>query len=197
MYLDRQAGEAVVNIMPTHLVSDIGLHKRLEGDVAKIVDVHVTADGKAGALPRMIASRSYLVFYKHWGIFYDGGRETGVKVLREVLLRMRQHHRDDLQWMPCSEVARYYAAAKTYRLTQRTASDGVTATIESVFPCPCFTVSFTVPGKVRRIAVAGTTLKPAARKGKRLETQTWFQEGQTVYACFPLATSTSMTVSLE
>jgi hypothetical protein len=202
MYLDRQNKEAVVNIMPTGRTSDLALSKQLGRDIPKIVDVQISADGKEGVFPTMIASRSYIVFYKHWGNLYDQGQETGLKVLREVLARMRQFYPNDTQWMACSEVARYYAAARTYRLTQRWGQTSLSVYIESPFSCPSFTVSFEVPREVKRIEVCERNpptpgakpkdVKRVDKAGKRLEPYTWCAEGQTVYACFDLHESTDM-----
>ncbi|MBM4084284.1 MAG: hypothetical protein FJ272_05800, partial [Planctomycetes bacterium] len=152
MLFDRRNGEVVVNIMPTSRISDIGLSKRFERDIAKTVDEHITADGKGGVIPQMVASRSYLVFYKHWGLLYDGGQETGVKVLREVLDRVRRFYAADVRWMTCSDIARYYAVAKTYRLTQRSGKDSVSLTLESPYACPGFTVGFCANREVKRVS---------------------------------------------
>ena len=202
MYLDRQNKEAVVNIMPTSRTSDLALSKQLGRDIPKIVDVHITPDGKEGVFPTMVASRSYIVFYKHWGNLYDQGQETGLKVLREALARMRQYYPDDVQWMACSEVARYYAAAKTYRLTQKCGGTALSVYIETPFPCPNFTVSFTVPRELKRITVReknpptpdtkSNELKRVDQKAKRLESHTWCQERNTIYACFDLKEETEM-----
>ena len=200
MYLDRRNQEAVVNIMPTRRTCDLTLSKELGRDIPKIVDVHITPDGKEGAFPAMIAAHSYIVFYKHWGNLYDQGQETGLKVLREVLGRMRQFYPGDTQWMACSEVARYYAAAKTYRLTQMPGKGSLNVSLESPFACPNFTVSFSVPREVKRIEVQGRNpaapeekpkdVKRVEKAGKRLEPYTWCAEGQTVYACFDLSEAT-------
>jgi hypothetical protein len=196
MYFDRRYGEAVVSIMPTYRTGDIGLSKRLGRDIPKLVDEHITEDGKGGVFPAMIASRSYMVFYKHWWLLYDEGHETGIKVLREVLDRMRKTHPDDAQWMTCSEIARYYAVAKTYRLTQSAGSNQVTLKFETAFPCAGFTLSFSAAGEVKRIALGKTELKRAEPKCKRLEPGTWRQEGATVFTCFDLADGATMSVSL-
>jgi len=49
MYFDRRNAEAVVSIMPTYGMGDIGLNKKFGRDIAKAVDVHITADGKKRA----------------------------------------------------------------------------------------------------------------------------------------------------
>jgi hypothetical protein len=135
------------------------------------------------------------VFYKHWWGLYDQGRETGLKVLREVLARTRRFYGDRIQWMSCSEIARYYAVSKTYRITQKSSKDSVRVQFETVFPCPGFTISFSAPREVKRFVCGQKELKQVQPGRRRLDPDTWFQEGKTVYACFDLADGASMTVS--
>ncbi|MDH7568089.1 MAG: hypothetical protein QHJ73_00710 [Armatimonadota bacterium] len=194
MYFDRANAEAVVSIMPTGLLSDIGLSRRFGQDVAPNVDVHITADGREGVIPRMIENNSYLVFYKHWWALYDQGQETGLKVLREVLDRTRRFYGQRVQWLPCSAIARYYAAAKTYRLTAVRRPDGALLRLESVFPCPAFTVTFRVPTIVTEVRVDGARLTRVQPDGSRLDAGTWRQQGDLVSACFDLGEKSELSI---
>ncbi len=194
MYFDRRNAEYVVSIMPTSRTSDIGLNKTHGRDIAKLVDTHITADGKAGVFPKMIANRSYIVFYKHWGLLYDEGHETGVKVLREVFTRMKQHYADDVRWMTCSDIARYYAAGKTLRLTQHTGQDSVSLRLESPIPCPGLTVSFSSREPVQKISVDGKTLTRLDQKPKHLPSATWCPDGARTIVCLDLADSTKLEI---
>jgi hypothetical protein len=193
MLLDRAASTAVVSIVGTSDLSDIGLSQRLGADMAQTADAHITRDGTGGALPRMIANRSTIVMYKHWWSLFDQGRETGLKILREVLSRLRQTHGDQVQWMKCSDIARYYAAAKTYRMTYVDEENEATVRLESPFSCPGFTVSFLAGRHVRGLAINGAPLRETPAPG-RAEPGTWRRDGQTVYACFDLAEDTRLIV---
>ena len=199
MYLNRAGERAVVSIVPTYRLGDIGLTKKYGDDIAKQADEHITEDGKSGVFPAMIAAKGYIVIYKHWGLLYDSGKETGIKVLRVVLDRMIKHYRDDVQWMKSSAITRYYAVARTCRTTWSSERDRVSIEFESPFTCRDYTISFHTSKNLDKIAIRRErgALRKITNRPKRLESCSWFEEDGLVYVCFNLDTYTQMDVIFD
>ncbi len=193
MWLDAEAGEAVVSVAGASGISDMGLTARFGTDVAAIVDEHITADGEGGVLPRMIADRSYVVMYNHWWSLMDQGRETGLKVLAGVLPRLRKHYAAQVQWMTCSDIARYYATARACQICAAASDEGAAVRLQSPFACPGFTFSFCTSRPVKTIAVGDARLKRTSRPG-RLDSGCWRQEVGTVWVCLDVAKQTRIEV---
>ncbi len=195
MLLDAAAGEAVVSVGGAGAVSDMGLTARHGKDVAAIVAEHITADGQGGVLPRMIDSASTIVMYNHWWSLMDEGRETGLQVLAGVLPRMKKHYGSRVQWMKCSDIARYYATARACRICSAATEEGATVLLQSPFDCPGFTFSFRTDGAVKTVAVDEQRLKKTTRSG-RLDTGQWRQEGERVFVCLDVERQTELQVAL-
>ena len=196
MLLDAEAGEGVVSVGGAGAMSDMGLTARHGKNVAAIVDEHITADGQGGALPRMIAQRSYIVMYNHWWSLMDQGRETGLQVLAAMLPRLKKHYGAQVQWMKCSDIARYYATARSCQICAAETDQGGTVRIQSPFDCPGFTFSFRTDRAVKAITVGGTRLKKTVRQG-RLGAGSWRQEGDTVAVSLDVSRRKELAVALS
>ena len=191
MWLDAEAGEAVVSVAGASGISDMGLTARFGKDVAAIVDEHITAEGEGGLLPRMIADRSYIVMYNHWWSLIDRGRETGLEVLEGMLPRLKKHYGAQMQWMQCSDIARYYAATRACQICAVENGRGVTVRLHSPFACPDSTFSFRATRPVETIKAGEVRLKKTTRPG-RLDTGCWRQEEGTVWVSLDVARQTDL-----
>ena len=89
-----------------------------DGLTAGSVDQFITADGKRGRLPEVIARGEPAVMVCHWPGMYFNGEETGFNIFREVVQRLHAAY-DNLLWMKLSEIAGYWAARELTRIERR------------------------------------------------------------------------------
>jgi hypothetical protein len=113
-----------------------------DGLEAGAPDKLITADGQGGRLPDVIRRGEPAVMYGHWPGYYGNGQETGFRVLRSAVERLRASH-DNLIWMKLSEIARYWAARELTRI--RAEKDAVD--LHAPFACPQFTIGVTTPSQ--------------------------------------------------
>ena len=79
------------------------------------VDQFITADGKGGRLPEVIARGEPAIMVCHWPGIYFNGEEVGFNIFKEVVKRLHARY-DNLIWMKLSEIARYWAAKELTRI---------------------------------------------------------------------------------
>jgi hypothetical protein len=183
MIVNRGAGEAVVHIVvgcSDYLWQTQDTARTDERYVREIADHFITADGR-GRIPELVDSGSFVAILSHWQSLYSNGSEAGIAILDRVFRRVRRLLGRRIVWMKCSEMARYYAAAKSARV--RPIDRGIR--IASLFACPAFTISLptlrrpsavVVDGRRLRIIASPTGLRPA----------TWAHAGGRTYVCFDL-----------
>lgn len=73
--------------------------------VAGVADRAITADGKGGAVRRILDAGGWPIFLSHWQSFFSNGLETGLRVLDEVGRRVHENLRGEVEWMTCMEMA--------------------------------------------------------------------------------------------
>ena len=69
------------------------------------VDVLLSADGRTGRLPEVIAQGCPATILTHWQSLYAEGTCAGLWGLERLFRRLRQRYGDDLEWVTCSELA--------------------------------------------------------------------------------------------
>lgn len=69
------------------------------------VDLLLSAGGRTGRLPEVIAQSCPVTILTHWQSLYSEGTYAGLWGLERLLRRLRQRHGDDLEWVMCSELA--------------------------------------------------------------------------------------------
>jgi len=74
--------------------------------IASIADRAITADGKGGAVRRVLDAGGWPIFLSHWQSFFSNGLETGLSVLDEIGRRIHENLRGEVEWMTCVEMAR-------------------------------------------------------------------------------------------
>ena len=160
-----------------------------DGLTAGSVDQFITADGKRGRLPDVIARGEPAVMVCHWPGIYFNGEETGFKIFREVVERLHAAY-DNLNWMKLSEIARYWAARELTRI-ERGAAGAVSLT--APFACPQFTLKVAwnaeIPEPATRVQiVAGDDHRVLSPAGSILELKsgTFVRDHDSVLACFDL-----------
>jgi hypothetical protein len=114
-------------------------------------------------------------------------------VLAGVLPRLKRHYGAQVQWMKCSDLARYYATARACQICAAESDRGATVRLQSPFDCPGFTFSFRTARPVKTIKVGEIRLKKATRPG-RLDTGCWRQEEGTVWVSLDVARQTDLEV---
>ncbi|MGQ9631637.1 MAG: hypothetical protein ACUVXI_15205 [bacterium] len=77
-----------------------------------IADEILTADGRGGAIRRVIDSGGVPVLLTHWQSLFSNGLETGLAVLDEVGLRVAQSIGDEVEWHTCMELTRWAECVK-------------------------------------------------------------------------------------
>jgi hypothetical protein len=153
------------------------------------VDRFITADGRGGRLPEVIAKEEPALLVCHWpGIYYNGER-IGFRIFQEVVHRLHAHHGETLQWMKLSEIARYWAAKTLTRIDQN--PSGIV--LHAPFAAPDFTTEIETPllqEEARSVALRtgdkSTTLQ-RVETTRDLTAGSWRQCGnQRIVACFDL-----------
>jgi hypothetical protein len=154
-----------------------------DGLVRGSADKFITADGKGGRLPEVIATGEPAIMIGHWpGIYFNGDR-VGFNIFKEVVKRLHATY-DNLIWMKNSEIARYWTARE---LTKIEKAEGK-ITFRAPYACPGFSVR--VAGRMEgepKLVVEGkpTALKEVA-KVLDLKPGTWVKDKEGASMCFDL-----------
>jgi hypothetical protein len=146
-------------------------------------DRFITADGKGGRLPEVIASGEPAILVCHWpGIYFNGDR-VGFNIFKEVVKRLNASY-DNLVWMKNSEIARYWAARELTKIEKKDSK----ITFKAPYACPAFTVrvtgrpaggvTFVVDGKPQPLVEVDKPLN--------LKAGTWFKDKDFAAVCFDL-----------
>lgn len=69
------------------------------------VDALLSADGKRGRIPEVMAQGHPVAILTHWQSLYSDGTCAGLWGLERLLNRMRRCYGSDLAWTPCSDLA--------------------------------------------------------------------------------------------
>jgi len=121
------------------------------------LDSYITADGRGGRLPELIAQSSRtLIYYGHWQS-QRPDRGIGHAAFKEIAARLKKHHGEEIVWMRPTEIAAY---RHTERHTQ-VRPDGRGFELRLPFPA-LHALTFRVRGsaKVRLQTPGGKVLKP-------------------------------------
>ncbi len=148
-------------------------------------DQFLTADGRGGRLPEVIARGEPAFLVGHWPGFYCNGESTGLAIFQEVVGRLEAHF-DHLIWMKPSEVARYWAARELTRISP--APDGSAVSLNAPFAAPAFTLRVDAPGAgVPALHHRGESQPLREVAGPlKLEPGSWTRQGAAIVACFDL-----------
>ncbi len=101
----REGDRCVVTVVRTvddHLWQTISCQRWDEAYIESIADAYITKDGTAGQIIEALARNSYPILCTHWQALFSNGRETGLKILREVGRRVQEHYGDKIQWQSFS-----------------------------------------------------------------------------------------------
>ncbi|MBA3945492.1 MAG: hypothetical protein H0X37_13115 [Herpetosiphonaceae bacterium] len=192
--LDRERGEAVVNIANTCRDYCWNTQQPLAWSAAEVVDRFITADGRAGRLVELIAGDGWLITVCHWQSIFSDGSRAGLMALDVAFARLAQHVGPRLLWMKNSEIAQYQAATAACAVTIRPLDGGIEVEFDAAIPCPDFTFSLLHTADARREAAvvrqveggAAETLVPMRDEGVLLPPGHWHQTGEGVGVCMPL-----------
>ena len=72
--------------------------------ISSVADGYITADGKSGEIPTVIANGGYPIFLTHWQSLMSNGSCIGIKVLELVLQRVHEHFSDTVEWMDLEQI---------------------------------------------------------------------------------------------
>lgn len=72
--------------------------------VSSVADKYITADGKGGAIVRVLETGGYPLFITHWQSLISNGSCTGMRVLDEIARRVNEHLCDRVEWMSYEEI---------------------------------------------------------------------------------------------
>ena len=196
MYFNEENKEAVVSIISCS--KDYLGKSRVEavyGDPYKLADAWITEDGRGGRLVELYRRRSYLVFHTHWWNTHGEDDKVGFNALRETILRINKVLGDNVVWMKCSEIARYFATSKVFKLSKSEVSQSsVKLIFRTPFNCRDFTISFMINGAVKRVKVNGYPLKRGG--GRTLEPNSWITIDERTYVCFNLTDGSILEVEI-
>jgi hypothetical protein len=146
-------------------------------------DKLITADGKGGRLPEVIAAGEPAIIVCHWpGVYFNGDR-VGFNIFKEVVKRLDAHY-DHLIWMKNSEIARYWVARELTRIDKTETG----LAFKAPYACPAFTVRTSArPVAGIQVVIDG---KPTAlaEVAKRLDLKpgAWVTDKDGVTVCFDL-----------
>lgn len=182
MSLDAERGEACVAMVSAG--SDPSWNTQF-GQPSEL-DRLITADGQSGRLITLLQNRSVISFHTHWQSLFSEGQWTGLRDLRTLLERIREHFGARILWMKCSELARYVVAQATTRVTVTPIPAGMEILLHATVACPMFTVRATIPRPVRQVTTGGVPLRALPDTRTVLEAGSWKQEAGAVVWCADL-----------
>jgi hypothetical protein len=149
-------------------------------------DLFLTGQGQ-GRLADLAGSGSFVAMLTHWQSLYSNGTEAGLVILGRVLARIKRVLGPRVTWMRCSEMARYYAAARAARA--RAIGGGIA--IRSPFACPGFTISIPARRPPAALTANGRPLR-RIESLHRLRGDAWAWADGRTYACFDLKESSEV-----
>jgi hypothetical protein len=153
------------------------------------VDQFITEDLKGGRLPEVIERGEPAILVCHWPGIYYNGEEYGFNVFKTAVQRVHRRF-DNLIWMKCSEIARYWAAKELTRLTR---SEGA-VDVKAPYACPGFTVEIENAPAGRPVITGGGVETPLKACGRLLDLAPglFHESGGTTTICFDLSKGRSM-----
>lgn len=87
------------------------------GCFQEIADLYISADGTRGVIVDQIQANSEVIsILVHWPALYTNGRYTGIRLLREVLRRMKEHFSDVLIWMTPHQLSKRVVYSTKWRM---------------------------------------------------------------------------------
>ncbi len=193
MYLDEDAGEAVVSVVSCS--GDCLARSRVEeadGDIHKIADSWISSDGKSGRLIDLYNDGAYLIFHTHWHNTHRIDDDTGFRALKETIHRIKRNLGDNVVWMRCSEIARYFAASKTFKPELHESPEGAELRLNSPFNCSNFTFSMKTSKEIRRIKINDIPIK---RTTERLKPNSWMIRKDRIYVCTNIKRQTKIKIT--
>ncbi len=153
-----------------------------DGLVPGKVDQFITADGKGGRLPEVIASGEPAIMVCHWPGIYFNGERVGFSIFKEVVKRLNSTY-DHLVWMKLSEISRYWAAKELTRIEKTDAG----LKLRAPYSCPGFTVKFSAPvGELRHTDEGKVVVLKEVTKLLDLKSGTFVRDKDAVTTCFDL-----------
>lgn len=146
-------------------------------------DLLITADGKGGRLPGVIAAGEPAIIVCHWPGVYFNGERVGFNIFKEVVKRLNAHY-DNLIWMKNSEIARYWVAKELTRIDK----DESGLKFRAPYACPSFTVRVPARATGEIKVVVGGKPQPLKEVAKPLDLKpgTWVKDKDGVSMCFDL-----------
>ena len=149
--LDRERGEAVVNIIDYTHDHFWFTQRHASQSAAEAADKFITADGSGGRLAELARDDAWLIFVCHWQSLYGDGSRQGLLALDEVAARLARTHGPRLTWLTLGEIARYRAASEACAIDVLPTEAGCTITLDAAIACPDFTFSLQAPEHMARV----------------------------------------------
>ena len=112
--LDKD-GRCVVSIPATTddvIWDSIDTTDESEDYVNQRADLLLTADGKGGAITRVLETGGWPILITHWQSLVSNGLGTGMRILDTVCSRINRHLADRTEWMSFSQIMEQVAANK-------------------------------------------------------------------------------------
>ena len=161
--------------------------------VYSLADKYISLEGTSGRIVELFNNNSYIVCCTHWQSLFSNGRRTGLRVFEEVVSRINRILNKRIKWMKCSEIARYYATAKSVKIIVEKKDEDIYLIFYSPFKCPEFTLSFVLSGDFAEIEVYEKKKKlKKISENEELKIDTWFKRGEKMYVCFDIDYKTSL-----
>lgn len=114
-YEDKTRGQVVVSVPANtpDIFWSMDFPKRDERQafIRQGIDRLVSADGRTGRIRQLIDSGHPVVLVTHWQSLYTQGTGLGLEGLRALAERIQKVFGNNLEWVPCSELARRSVAA--------------------------------------------------------------------------------------
>jgi len=156
------------------------------------LDRFITPDLKSGRMVEVIDRGEPAIMLCHWTGIYFNGEEVGFKIFQEAVRRMHEKY-DQLLWMKCSEIARYWAAKE---LTQIVKNENKISLL-APFACPQFTLHINGTSKAPQLITPGKEAQPLDEVTKRLQlnSSTWYRDKDATVVCFDLPKGESVVVA--
>ena len=106
----------------------------------RTVEAHryCNADGTQGRMVELIERGRPAVMLCHWPGMYCNGSKAGFQAFQQVVLALKSRFESETLWMKVSEIARYWAARETTKLTT---TDDVLS-IDAAIGCNDFTFEY-------------------------------------------------------
>ena len=186
LYMSKDKKKASLDIVSSYndwLLDEIVKRKIIQPNrIGLLADKYISKDGKKGRLARLLKNKSYVVFHTHWWALHNKGTNNGFKVYELILSRIKKYFGNNMLWMKCSDLCKYYVISKIAKVKINKIKDIMRVIVNSPFKCDDFTFSVKTKENIKKLFI-GDKILLKVNKFNLFGENTWIQMKNKIVVC--------------